>query len=208
MNTASQKALRIGLTGGIASGKSAVADMFAELGVTVIDTDDLAREVVAPGQPALAEIVDRFGAELLRPDGSLDRRQLRNLVFADEGKRRHLEAILHPLIQALALERIEQATGPYLVLVVPLLLESGFDKLVDRVLVVDCDEQQQHSRLIARDTETPASSAKIMAAQTGRKERLAAADDIIDNSGSLEDTRLQVSELHDKYQQFTAQNHP
>lgn len=199
MSNGRQRPLRIGLTGGIASGKSTITGMFAELGVPVIDTDEIARAVVAPGQPGLTAVIDRFGPDMLTPAGELDRRRLREHVFADDTARNDLNAILHPLIRAHALEQADQIEAPYLIMVVPLLVESGFDALTDRVLVVDCDEEQQKKRLIARDGETPDSSARMLAAQTGRRRRLVAADDVIDNSGSLEDTRLRVTELHDNY---------
>jgi len=193
------RVLRIGLTGGIASGKSTVAKMFAELGVPVIDTDIVARQVVEPGQPGLDAIIDRFGTDLLTRDGHLDRRALRNLVFDDEDQRHALEAILHPLIRARTLELADQAGGPYQVLVVPLLVETGFSALVDRVLVIDCPENQQRIRLLARDDETPKRVNRILAAQVDRHERLAAADDIAENTGSLEQTRARVAELHAQY---------
>ena len=196
------RGLRIGLTGGIASGKSAVAGMFAEHGVPVIDTDDVARQVVEPGQPGLDAVIDRFGRDLLTPEGDLDRRGLRKHVFDDANQRRDLEAILHPLIRTRTLELANRAGGPYHVLVVPRLVETGFDALVDRVLVVDCPEDQQRSRLLARDDETPARIDRILAAQVDRDARLAIADDIVDNAGSLAQTRAQVAELHAKYLQI------
>ncbi len=138
--------LKIGLTGGIASGKSTVAEMLAALGAAVIDTDVIAREVVAPGEAGLTAVTAAFGNELLAPDGTLDRAKLRRLVFADPAKRRRLEAILHPLIRARAVAAAQQASGPYLVFVVPLLIETDFVALVDRVLVVDCDPATQLRR--------------------------------------------------------------
>jgi len=191
--------LRIGLTGGIASGKSIVADMFADLGVPVIDTDRIARQVVEPGQPGLQAVVRRFGTNLLTREGTLDRRRLRNLVFDDADQRRALEDILHPLIRARTEEQAAAAGGPYQLLVIPLLVETGFPIPVDRVLVVDCPEKQQRSRLLSRDGETPARIDRILAAQAGRQERLAAADDIIENTGTLEQTRRQVEDLHARY---------
>ncbi|MDJ0929179.1 MAG: dephospho-CoA kinase [Gammaproteobacteria bacterium] len=191
--------LAVGLTGGIATGKSTVADMFAELGVPVIDTDDIARDVVAPGEPGLAEIAAEFGAEVLQPNGELDRARLRQLVFADPERRHRLEGILHPRIRAETVARAAATTGPYLIIVVPLLVESGFDQLVDRALVVDCPEAEQRRRLLRRDAESESQAEKMMAAQTSRAARLAAADDVIDNSGSLEDARAQVERLHQHY---------
>ena len=191
--------LRIGLTGGIASGKSTVAQMFIEHGVPVIDTDLVARQVVEPGQPGLDAVIDKFGADLLARDGHIDRRKLRNLVFDDADRRHTLEAILHPLIRARTIELANQAGGPYQVLVVPLLVETGFRALVDRVLVVDCPEKQQRTRLLARDDETPERVNRILAAQAGRRERLAAADEVVDNAGALQQTQARVAELHAMY---------
>ena len=199
MNEPDDRELRIGLTGGIASGKSTVADLFAEYAIPVIDTDIVARQVVEPGQPGLESIINRFGTGLLTRDQHLDRRKLRSLVFADKSQRLALEAILHPLIRTRTIEWAGQAGGPYQVLVVPLLIETGFRTLVDRVLVVDCPEEQQRARLLARDDETPERVGQILAAQAGLAERLAAADDIIDNSGTLAQTRSQVTELHTRY---------
>ncbi len=190
---------RVGLTGGIASGKSLVADLFAALGVPVIDTDKVAREVVEPGQPALAAIVERFGPDILQPDGRLNRRRLRELIFKDDGERRALEAILHPVIRARSLERAQSAGGSYQLLVVPLLVETDFAALVDRVLVVDCPEPLQLERLLARDAEDPRQAARMIAAQLPRSDRLKVADDIIDNSGDISSTRYQVEKLHQRY---------
>ncbi len=190
---------RVGLTGGIASGKSTVAAMFGALGVPVIDADELARDVVAPGTPGLEAVLREFGPELRRPDGSLDRQRLRALVFADPERRRRLEALLHPPI-ARALEATSrQAGGPYQLLVVPLLVESGLDRRVDRVLVVDCPEELQRTRLLQRDGETPAGVERLLAAQLDRASRLARADDMVRNKGALEDARRQVAGLHQRY---------
>lgn len=199
MEKTRDRELRIGLTGGIASGKSTVAAMFADLGVPVIDTDVIARQVVEPGQPGFDAVVERFGTDILTPDGHIDRRRLRGVVFEKVDERRALEAILHPLIRARTLETAQEAGGPYQVLVVPLLVETGFDALVDRVLVVDCPEDRQQARLLGRDGETPERVEQMLAAQIGRDERLAAADDIVDNAGSLDETRERVAGLHARY---------
>jgi dephospho-CoA kinase len=199
MANSDEKLLRIGLTGGIASGKTVTAELFAELGAQIIDTDDIARQLVAPGQPALADIAATFGSEILTPDGELDRAKLRERVFETEADRRRLEAILHPRIRRTTLERAAAAGGPYQVLVVPLLLETGFEALVDRILVVDCPESLQRQRLLERDGEDQARVDHIMAAQLHRAERLKAADDVIDNAGSLAETRTQVQALHKRY---------
>ncbi len=191
--------LTIGLTGGIASGKSAVAAMFAGLGAELIDTDVIAREVVAPGQPGLAAIRSEFGGGVLTPNGELDRAKLRALVFADPPKRRLLEAILHPLIRARTLENLGAAHGPYALVAVPLLVETDFGKLVDRVLVVDCPVELQMQRVMKRDGLNAAEARAMIDAQTDRGTRLQAAHDVIDNSGSLDATRAQVEDLHERY---------
>ena len=199
MKSQNQEPLRIGLTGGIASGKSTVADMFAALGVPVIDTDVIARDVVRPGQPALEEIREAFGAGVIAADGTLDRSAMRAIVFGDDAARRRLEAILHPKLRETTIEQAETAGGAYQVVVVPLLVESSLRAFVDRVLVVDCDEEIQVVRLLERDTESEQQARKILAAQSTRDERLAIADDVIENEGSLEDTREQVLALHRSY---------
>jgi dephospho-CoA kinase len=198
-----QKILRIGLTGGIASGKSWVAQLFADLGVPVIDTDQIAREVVAPGQPALEAITREFGPEVLAADGELDRTALRNRVFANDEERQRLEAILHPLIRHRAVEISAATGGPYQLMVVPLLIEAGFEQLVDRILVVDCPEPTQRERLLRRDNEAPEQVDRILSAQLSRDERLARADDVIDNGDSREHTRHQVEMLHREYLALT-----
>lgn len=200
-----KRPLRVGLTGGIACGKSIVADMFEELGAPVIDTDRIAREVVAPGQPALDEIRKRFGDSAIDQEGNLDRRAMRKHVFADEQARKDLEAILHPRIGAEARQRAEAAGGAYQVIVVPLLVGSPLRQFVDRVLVVDCDERTQIQRLLARDAETVEQARRILAAQSSRDERLAIADDLISNDGSIEDTQRQVIELDRRYRQLAPQ---
>ena len=190
---------RIGLTGGIASGKSFVAEHFAQLGVPVIDTDEIAREVVAPGQSGLEAISDEFGPGVLTARGELDRTALRDRVFAKDGDRRRLEAILHPLIRERVLEISASAGGPYQLIVVPLLIETNFQRLMDRVLVVDCPESTQRERLIGRDDDNPDQVDRIMSAQLSRDDRLASADDVIDNAGSREHTRRQIEALHRQY---------
>ncbi|MEX1265585.1 MAG: dephospho-CoA kinase [Woeseia sp.] len=192
-------ALRIGLTGGIASGKSTVADQFAALGVPVIDTDVIARQVVEPGEPALAEIVSAFGEDILTDDGGLDRAAMRRIVFADDASRRQLEAILHPRIRKETMAQSVTAAGPYQVIVVPLLAESPMKDGMDRILVVDVPESVQLDRLLARDSESPEQARRIIAAQVSRADRLAIADDIIRNDGALADTKRQVRDLHQRY---------
>jgi dephospho-CoA kinase len=194
------KPLRIGLTGGIASGKSTVADLFEALGAQIIDTDVIARDVVARGQPALAEIREAFGPGVIDESGALDRRAMRELVFSDEQKRRQLESILHPRIVDETVRQSEALDGTYQVIVVPLLTGSKLRAFVDRVLVVDCDEATQIRRLLARDAESEEQARRILAAQSTREERLAIADDVINNDGDLDAARKQVSELHEIYQ--------
>ena len=191
--------LRVALTGGIASGKTAVADAFARRGVAIVDTDQLAREVVRPGSPALAALTATFGAGVLRADGELDRRHLRELVFADPTRRRALEAITHPAIRAALEARLATIEAPYAIIAVPLLAETGGRDRVDRVLVVDVAPELQKSRLISRDGESAAQAEAMIAAHAGRAERLRIADDRIDNSGSLAELDAAVERLHAKY---------
>jgi dephospho-CoA kinase len=189
---------RVGLTGGIASGKSAVGAAFERLGVPVIDTDGLAREVVAPGTDGLSAVVERFGPSVLLPDGSLNRRQLRQVVFADAEARRALEAIVHPRIHALLNERVAAVKTAYCVLAIPLLVEGGRIP-VDRVLVVDCPREVQLHRLLKRDGETPEGAERILNAQATREARLARADDILPNTGTLAELETAVGALHHRY---------
>jgi dephospho-CoA kinase len=191
--------LTVGLTGGIASGKSIVANMFVTLGAELVDTDLIAREVVAPGQPALAAIRDAFGDAVFTPTGALDRAALRRLIFADEAKRKQLDALLHPLIRAKSLERIERVAKPYAIVAVPLLVETNFGELVDRIVVVDSPSSLQLERLMRRDAVPRDEAAAAIAAQTDRATRLRVAHDVIDNSGDLEHTRRQVAQLHEHY---------
>jgi dephospho-CoA kinase len=190
---------RVGLTGGIASGKSTVASLFAALGVPIIDSDVVAREVVVPGTPLLRQLVQRFGAHILTGAGALDREALRRLVFAEPRARADLEALMHPAIRAAMQERIATAGGPYQILVIPLLVETGARSLVDRVLVVDTDEDMQIRRLQARDGSSLEQAQAILAAQVSRQTRLDAADDVIHNRGRIDDLRDQVSALHARY---------
>lgn len=200
--TVRQRPLRIGLTGGIASGKSTVSELFAGLGVPVIDTDIVAREVVAPGRVALREIRQAFGPQVLAADGHLDRARLRQMVFADPQKRRTLEAILHPRIRRETMRQARRAGGSYQLIVVPLLVESPMRGSMDRVLVVDVPESVQLARLLARDAENPEQARAMIAAQASRAERLAIADDVIDNDVDLAETERQVVALHERYLEF------
>lgn len=190
----------VGLTGGIGSGKSRAADLFAALGACVVDTDALAHELTAPGGAALPAITARFGADIVDSRGALDRAKMRERVFADPAERRALEAILHPMIRAESQRRIARASAPYVVHVVPLLVESpGYSERVQRVLVVDCPEPLQIERVGSRIGLAPREVQRIIAAQVPRAERLAAADDVIDNSGSPEALEAQVAGLHRRY---------
>ncbi|MCP5351891.1 MAG: dephospho-CoA kinase [Chromatiales bacterium] len=191
--------LKIGLTGGIGTGKTAVSDRFAALGAPIIDTDLISRQLVAPGQAALTEIAERFGPGLITATGELDRRALREIAFDDAGALRELEAILHPRIRAEVLRQVTGITDAYAIIVVPLLFEAGFEDLIDRVLVVDAPEQIQRERVLRRDGSDPVQVDRILATQINRAARLARADDVIDNSGELAALDAQVRDLHDRY---------
>ena len=191
--------LRIGLTGGIASGKSTVADLFAEHDVPIIDTDVIARQLVQLGMPALDEIRTAFGDAVFDSQGQLDRASMREVVFSDASRREQLESILHPRIRDEAIAQSGATNGPYQIIVVPLLVESPMRDLMDRVLVVDCDEETQLNRLLARDAGNEDQARRILAAQASRADRLGIADDVISNDGDLETTRQQVDALHEKY---------
>jgi dephospho-CoA kinase len=195
----SERTFRVGLTGGIASGKSTVAKLFEALGVPLIDSDMLAREVVARGQPVLQQIAQRFGAGVLAADGTLDRAALRARVFADPAERKALEALTHPAIRALVEQRAAAAGGEYQLHVIPLLVETDARSRVDRVLVVDCSEELQIRRLQARDGVTLEQARAILAAQATRAARLSAADDVITNEGALGPLRDAVETLHARY---------
>jgi dephospho-CoA kinase len=190
---------RVALTGGIASGKSTVADLFAALGVPVIDTDVIAREVVEPGRPALAQVVTAFGPGVLDADGRLDRRRMRERIFGDPGAKRRLEAILHPAIRSEMERQSIAAGGPYQVLVIPLLTEGGRRDHVDRVLLVDVPEELQIQRLMLRDGVTREQAQASLDAQATRGQRLAIADDVIRNTGRADDLREQVAARHAQY---------
>jgi dephospho-CoA kinase len=196
----------VGLTGGIAAGKSTATAFFQEHGVPVIDADEVARDVVASGTPGLAAVTGAFGTQILQADGTLDRRRLRDVVFADPAQRQRLEAILHPLIQTEIRTRLQQASGPYCILAVPLLIESpNLRALVQRILVVDLPQQVQVARLMQRDGMTSAQCQAILAAQATRAQRLDAADDVVDNAGGVADLARQLDILHARYQELAAQ---
>jgi dephospho-CoA kinase len=195
--------LRIGLTGGIASGKSTVTQRFAELGIPVIDADVASRTVVEPGKPGLTQVVERFGPQVLDPSGRLDRKALRARIFNDPSSRQALDAILHPLIRADMEREAAEAQGPYLVMAIPLLVEGGSArKRVDRVLVVDVDEALQIQRLQARDGSSEEHARAILASQASRAARLGEADDVLLNTGSVAELRQAVDRLHEQYLQL------
>ncbi|MCP3669761.1 MAG: dephospho-CoA kinase [Gammaproteobacteria bacterium] len=198
--------LTIGLTGGIGSGKSTVSDIFQSLGVPVIDSDLIAHEVVQPGEPGLKGIIQHFGTGILQPDGSLNRQQLRNLVFNDETARKQLEQMLHPLIRQQSQQQLAALNTPYAILAIPLLVETGLTDSVDRVLVVDCPEPLQIERICSRDSINHDQATAILAAQCSRKQRLKAADDIINNNQPIADLTKRVKSLHEQYLSISTTN--
>jgi dephospho-CoA kinase len=200
------KILRIGLTGGIASGKSTVADLFAARGVPIIDTDKIARDVVEPGQPPLERLVERFGRGILTPDGHLDRPKLREIVFSDPKARADLEALTHPAIGSAVETLAAAAGGPYQILVIPLLVEKGLAGRLDRVLVVDCPEAMQLERLQKRDGSSSEQARAMLNAQASRAERLKAAHDVIHNESDVAALRAQVATLHQRYLDLAAKS--
>lgn len=201
--------LVVGLTGGIGSGKSTVAERFARLGVPVIDTDVIARDLTAPGGAALAQIRAAFGDAVVRADGTLDRAALRRRVFADEAQRRQLEAILHPRIRQAVEEALAALDAPYALVVIPLLVETGsYRDLLDRVLVVDCPEAVQLERVMARSGLAREEVAAILAVQAGRAERLAAADDVIANTAAPEALDTEVEALDGRYRGLAGKTPP
>ena len=193
----------VGLTGGIGCGKSTVADLFSTLGVTVVDTDVIAHELTRPRGAAMAEIETAFGTRVLSPEGGLDRAAMRRLAFADPDVRKRLEGILHPRIRSEAESRCQAAASPYVLLVVPLLVETGaYRQKVARVLVVDCDEATQVARVMARSGLSASEVRAIMSTQASREERLAAADDVVVNGGDRQELEPKVLALHRKYLAF------
>ena len=200
MNTARGAAFSVGLTGGIGCGKSTVADLFAGLGATIVDTDAIAHSLTAPHGAAMPAILAEFGPDFATPEGALDRARMRSLVFADAGARGRLEAILHPRIRDATAAAAAIATGPYVIFAVPLLIESGtWSERVSRVLAVDCSEDTQVARVMQRSGLSADQVRAIMATQVTRAQRLAAADDVIDNDDGLEALLPQVTRLHERY---------
>ena len=193
----------VALTGGIASGKTMISDEFARLGVPVIDTDVIARKLVEPGQPALLEIAGVFGSTIIDDTGRLKRPELRSLIFSDSGKREKLESILHPKIRMEAAKAVAEIKSDYCILVIPLLAERGTYPNVDRILVVDVETETQISRLMSRDNSSRNQAEQALATQASRKQRLSIADDVLENSGSLQQARHKVAQLHLKYLQLS-----
>lgn len=191
--------MRVGLTGGIGSGKSTVKDCFVELGVPAIDADEISHRITGPGQEALKEVVARFGAESLDESGNLNRQYLRQLIFAEPAMKNALEAIVHPRVRKEIQAFINKVTYPYCVICIPLLLETGGQSSMDRVLVVDVPEEIQVARVTRRDDTDEEQTRNIIKAQASRSERLRAAHDIIVNDGTIDDLKIQVGKLHDKY---------
>lgn len=191
--------LVIGLTGGIGSGKTAASDYLATKGITIVDADVVAREVVAPGEPALEKIAERFGSEVLSQDGSLNRAALRRLVFADPAARQDLEAITHPAIRDRTMDRLRASSSPYTLLVSPLLLETDQYELVDRILLIDATEGAQRERTVARDAVPPEQVDAIMAVQMSRVKRRGRADDIVLNDGDLNHLYVLLDKIHQRY---------
>ena len=203
--TAEPTPFRVALTGGIASGKTTVANLFAGLGVPLIDTDVIARQVVEPGEPALAQVVATFGPDVLDTDGRLDRRRMRERIFADPTAKQRLEAILHPAIRAEMERQSREVGGPYQVLVIPLLTEGKRRDHVDRVLLVDVPEELQIQRLMMRDGVAHEQARASLNAQATRADRLAVADDVVRNTGRVDDLRAEVAMLHTKYLALAAE---
>ncbi|WP_429234009.1 dephospho-CoA kinase [Aeromonas salmonicida] len=196
----------VAITGGIGSGKTTIANQFAELGIDIVDADVIAREVVEPGTPALAAIAAQFGPEMLDPQGRLDRRRLRERVFSDPDAKAWLNGLLHPLIRQEMLRQCANARSPYCLLVVPLLIENRLTQLANRVLVIDVDEATQIERTCRRDGVSRAQAEAILAAQASRAERLAAADDVLDNQNDVAETiKRRILALHETYMAFASQ---
>jgi len=195
--------LVVALTGGIGSGKTTVSQLFEALGTPIVDTDIIARQLVAPGESALSKIVRQFGETILNPDGTLNRAQLRQTIFQSPDKKRLLESILHPLIRKEMMHQIAALTSPYCIVVIPLLVESGQMEFADRILVVDATEAAQLNRVSQRDNQAENEIAAIVASQASRDARLAVANDVIHNNSTLDELKQQVVTLHQKYLTIT-----
>ena len=194
----------VGLTGGIGSGKSTVTRSFSTLGINIIDADVIARDVVSVGSQALTEIANHFGPDVLLADGNLDRNKVRDIIFSDPQAKKWLESLLHPKIRKKILDEIELSHSIYTIVSAPLLIETGLDQIVDRVLVVDIPETIQIERTALRDKISNKQVETIILSQVNRETRLQRADDIIDNSGSVEETKAQVEKLHTTYLTFAS----
>ncbi|ABS10066.1 dephospho-CoA kinase [Shewanella baltica] len=193
----------VGLTGGIGSGKTTVANLFAAEGITLVDADIVAREVVAPGSKGLEAIVTHFGADILTAEGELDRAKLRQRIFSHPEEREWLNQLLHPMIRQEMLVQVEKATSAYVIMVVPLLFENGLDRLVNRTLVVDISPELQINRTVKRDNVDASQVNNIISSQCSRSEKLARADDIIDNQGEISTLKREVLALHQRYLQLS-----
>ena len=191
--------LVIGLTGGIGSGKTTVANIFAELGIELVDADIVAREVVSTGTKGLAQIVARFGNDILNPDASLNRAKLRELIFSKDVDREWLNALLHPMIRTEMLNQLDSTQSPYSILIAPLLFENGLDRLVNRTLLVDISPKQQRNRTIIRDSVSAEQVQSIIDSQASREDKLSKADDVIDNHGEISALRSKIIALHNNY---------
>lgn len=197
--------LKVGLTGGIASGKTTVCQLFLAHGVPVIDADKISRQLVTQGQPALTEIIQVFGEAILQKDGELNRAKLRHIIFIDSNAKQQLEVILHPLIRQQLLLEVADVRSPVVILAVPLLIEAKMQSLVNRICVIDCDPLVQLKRLCERDNIEQELAIAMLSAQLQRQQRLHFADDIIDNSGQIDELYAQVSQLHSTYQLLASQ---
>ncbi|MEC9375887.1 MAG: dephospho-CoA kinase [Pseudomonadota bacterium] len=195
----SQYRLRIGLTGGIACGKTTTSDRLRALGAGIIDTDIIARDIVTPDSEGLRRIIEAFGFGVLDKDGNLNRKVLRKRIFENEAEKSLLESLLHPIIKSVAINQSKTITGKYIVFVVPLLFESGFDKLVDRILVIDCPNKTQKVRLISRDQTESDFAEKSIGNQIDPTKRMRLADDVIDNSGTIEELFIKIEQIHQYY---------
>lgn len=191
--------LVIGLTGGIGSGKTTVANIFAELGIELVDADVVAREVVAKGTYGLAQIVERFGDEILNSDASLNRAQLRQRIFSEPTDREWLNALLHPIIRTEMLKQLDKTNSPYTILIAPLLFENGLDRLVNRTLLIDISPEQQRNRTMFRDSVPAIQVQRIIDSQASREDKLSKADDVIDNHGEISALRSKIIALHNNY---------
>jgi len=192
-------ALKIGLTGGIGSGKSAACEIFSELGVPVIDADNIAHSLVKPGMPAFKEIIKMFGNEVISSDGTLDRKIIRNSIFANQIDRKKLEDLLHPHVYREIAVQVETINSKYCIISIPLLLETDASKTVDRILVIDVPRELQLKRALNRDKTNKSDIDAIIDSQISRKDRLSAADDIVDNKGDIDNLRKRIRDLHEFY---------